>query len=325
MELGSSPILPTTRTERHRRLLEDQDEEPDLELTVLEQSSDRDTPTETVPNSNPIPIPVPTQNAELRRMPILRFSNLLRIWRRSCIFFICYYIPVISASIVVLILDWNAASLCDKPLRSWLVVLVCIHAVMVLLTLRVYFGLPTTNDSIDIQEIRVNKIFVFYLLNRLLDVFWFIWFLVGLTWSVTSSCRNDAPQIFRLCIALIFIHVALLIIVICFCCSTCCGILYQVILQASIAEQAPTGASKKFIKSLKSTNFQVGDMPKDDASCAICLGEYELGEELRHLPCNHHFHSECVDQWLAINKSCPFCKRLIDAPIEPIPNPTPLE
>lgn len=45
--------------------------------------------------------------------------------------------------------------------------------------------------------------------------------------------------------------------------------------------------------------------------CAICLGEYEDGEEVKTLPCFHVFHTECVDKWLKVNKICPFCKQSI--------------
>jgi hypothetical protein len=33
-------------------------------------------------------------------------------------------------------------------------------------------------------------------------------------------------------------------------------------------------------------------------SCAVCLGEYEPGELVRVLPCEHYFHRECIDTWV---------------------------
>ncbi|KAF9915393.1 hypothetical protein BX616_006250 [Lobosporangium transversale] len=53
----------------------------------------------------------------------------------------------------------------------------------------------------------------------------------------------------------------------------------------------------------------------EEATCAICLGNYVLDETIRVLPCQHHFHLECVDQWLFTDKSCPLCKHDIDKPI----------
>ena len=46
----------------------------------------------------------------------------------------------------------------------------------------------------------------------------------------------------------------------------------------------------------------------DDECCPICLLEYEQGDELRLLPCNHEFHKECIDSWLENNTSCPACR-----------------
>uniref|UniRef100_A0A2P2JZB7 RING-type E3 ubiquitin transferase n=1 Tax=Rhizophora mucronata TaxID=61149 RepID=A0A2P2JZB7_RHIMU len=46
----------------------------------------------------------------------------------------------------------------------------------------------------------------------------------------------------------------------------------------------------------------------EDAECCICLTSYEDGVELHTLPCNHHFHSPCIEKWLRMNATCPLCK-----------------
>lgn len=47
---------------------------------------------------------------------------------------------------------------------------------------------------------------------------------------------------------------------------------------------------------------------KTKRCCAICLEDYEEGEKLRRLPCNHLFHTHCVDQWFGGRKVCPVCR-----------------
>ena len=47
--------------------------------------------------------------------------------------------------------------------------------------------------------------------------------------------------------------------------------------------------------------------------CAICRMEFEPDDELRVLRCGHAEHCECIDQWLAVNKSCPICMKEISA------------
>lgn len=42
--------------------------------------------------------------------------------------------------------------------------------------------------------------------------------------------------------------------------------------------------------------------------CAVCLEDYEDGEKLRVLPCQHRFHTACIDQWFGARKVCPVCR-----------------
>lgn len=56
----------------------------------------------------------------------------------------------------------------------------------------------------------------------------------------------------------------------------------------------------------------------DDGMCAVCLSQFEEGEELRTLPeCLHSYHAPCIDMWLYSHSSCPMCRT--DA--TPFPSP----
>ncbi|XP_038888539.1 RING-H2 finger protein ATL29-like [Benincasa hispida] len=48
--------------------------------------------------------------------------------------------------------------------------------------------------------------------------------------------------------------------------------------------------------------------------CAICLLEFDDDSFLRLLTnCYHVFHQECIDLWLESHKTCPVCRRNLDA------------
>lgn len=48
--------------------------------------------------------------------------------------------------------------------------------------------------------------------------------------------------------------------------------------------------------------------------CIICICEYELGQELRSLPCLHTYHRACIDDWLIRAFHCPVCLQEIQPP-----------
>ncbi|KAK7386827.1 hypothetical protein VNO78_27164 [Psophocarpus tetragonolobus] len=62
----------------------------------------------------------------------------------------------------------------------------------------------------------------------------------------------------------------------------------------------------KYEKKKKTRDVRDGE---EDGTCAVCLGDFEEGEELRTLPeCEHSFHVACIDTWLLSHWSCPVCR-----------------
>ncbi|XP_010465177.1 PREDICTED: E3 ubiquitin-protein ligase CIP8-like [Camelina sativa] len=45
--------------------------------------------------------------------------------------------------------------------------------------------------------------------------------------------------------------------------------------------------------------------------CTVCLDDFEIGMEVKEMPCKHKFHSDCLLPWLELHSSCPVCRYLL--------------
>ncbi|XP_061373227.1 RING-H2 finger protein ATL16-like [Gastrolobium bilobum] len=70
-------------------------------------------------------------------------------------------------------------------------------------------------------------------------------------------------------------------------------------LELSVVHSLPISQFKKNEEDHKPINVD----------CAICLGEFEEGVWIKHLPnCTHGFHVSCIDTWFQSHSNCPICR-----------------
>lgn len=75
-------------------------------------------------------------------------------------------------------------------------------------------------------------------------------------------------------------------------------------------DNIPVVLEEKEINNLKQIEFNDNCIEEGvHQKCTICLGEYEKGEKLTILPCEHGFHTDCINSWLKeYSYKCPICR-----------------
>ena len=53
----------------------------------------------------------------------------------------------------------------------------------------------------------------------------------------------------------------------------------------------------------------IGD--RDDAVCAVCMDDVQVGQVQRVLRCGHAYHQACIDVWLLKRRVCPLCVQAV--------------
>ncbi|KAJ2862711.1 hypothetical protein GGH94_004087 [Coemansia aciculifera] len=59
--------------------------------------------------------------------------------------------------------------------------------------------------------------------------------------------------------------------------------------------------------------------PLHEENCAVCLEDFNAGEDVRRLPCRHYFHIACIDPWLSERAAtCPLCNFDVAQPLDSV-------
>ncbi|KAK4799688.1 hypothetical protein SAY86_025053 [Trapa natans] len=90
----------------------------------------------------------------------------------------------------------------------------------------------------------------------------------------------------------------------------------------SSSGKKPPGLSQEALDQLHVKIFSHTEKSREDSverksqDCSICLESFMEGDKLICLPCNHAFHSDCLDPWVQTCGNCPYCRKCITVPAD---------
>lgn len=213
---------------------------------------------------------------------------------------------------------------CDSPLRTFLILYALLITTNISVCIYQYRQPTQANDNgrhgngEEGRGLTRTGQFV-KSLSESTDFFTIIAYVLGNIWiSGAKTCSTTAPALYFTSLAwVIWGYVLLLLPIVALACIVMClpcFIIFFNLFHAGFPQSTRQGATDDQINQLECIVFNRGkesNISVDDAKCSICLADYQDNEPLRRLRCLHHFHKECVDQWLGISATCPLCVQSI--------------
>ena len=82
-------------------------------------------------------------------------------------------------------------------------------------------------------------------------------------------------------------------------------------MEAQQNQHRPNTMNTDELNVLKVTKFKKKADVKEgeEEKCPICQTDFDNGDDVKVLPCEHIYHPGCVDTWLVRNCTCPICKK----------------
>jgi hypothetical protein len=211
------------------------------------------------------------------------------------------------------------------------------HVIIVYLYLRT--GMLCINTPISLYKYfktqDENDIENRYVYNALMNCMLVTGTLIHILGFVAMSYANEelSKDLYNIALSnLIVATIIYLFPVLIMCCVACCIpciIIMEVMRELDISDAGATDEelnnltdyifdlnSNEVVSEDKKNRKQINPTNESDITCCICLAQYNNKDKLRLLSCDHHFHKECCDKWLKINKTCPLCRQSITNEID---------
>ena len=226
-------------------------------------------------------------------------------------------LPQIFAGFWILSSHWSDTSVCDQVHRNrwrlWSSVAATrLIAHTVLVSSEHLFRNYLRSNPMHAADLTRYRAYV--------DAFGLAWFVLGNMWLLGDDPTCEHPgesHVYTLCLVMLVINyiqiclpcilAVMMIPIFCFCMPCLIRLL------ARLQHLSPTkGASEAVIDTLPTVTVNEATLEElQDITCPVCLSDLVVGDEARRLPCAHHFHKSCVDEWLKVNATCPTCRQTI--------------
>lgn len=229
----------------------------------------------------------PLQDIHAQRVTrFLDRLSALQCLKYLVVFVLVFKVFQVGFNSTVLFVTRN--SNCKAPLKLFIFIytlLIVIQGVLFFLKNKDYFRVERIPD---IQE--NNEVGLF---NNFVDAFTLFWYLTGFHWTQEcKTCKITDPLLYYT--SVVWIYYGMLIII-----SPLIAIVLLILLITYIRPKLPV------------TTYKESNIPKADGHCTICLSDYNDNDNVKLLPCEHHFHQGCIDEWFNVDDICPLCKQPI--------------
>lgn len=120
--------------------------------------------------------------------PAVTRRAMLGTWRKANIVLAIYLIPSTLALLAVLGVDWSSP--CEESLHAWALVQALIQITVLCASSIVLWCLPKSDAPDYRVEVVYRTLRPVYMLSRAIDLFWFVWFVVGMVWTFRVSAKE---------------------------------------------------------------------------------------------------------------------------------------
>lgn len=242
----------------------------------------------------------------------INFNNLI-LKKRPFYFNIFIKTIIIIISISILLVYWKKK--CDKDLQAFIISILVYLILEIILNIYFYINnVPNRNRNNNI----LNNLLHLYRIVLLI-------FCSIKAYTYREDCKLNSPELLHLLTSLLYMEWSLRTIYFIILCLPVS--LQNKIIKMIYVEQLNTHTNTQLNTHTNTQiNIQINehidrkmnntdklilkqcDRKENDYTCVICLVNFEIGNNITVLPCNHDFHQTCINKWLVVNNTCPLCR-----------------